>query len=123
MRRIWRLLLYVRPYALYSLLSVLLMAVVGAMAAFRLGGVEAREGRLPDARRWYEQAVTWDETMNEARYALARTEAQMGDLQAAATQVSLLTGASPEDPEVRAAVAPMARSAAGGSTTASRPAP
>lgn len=36
MRRFWRLLLYVRPYALYSLLSVLLMAVVGAMAAFRL---------------------------------------------------------------------------------------
>ncbi|GGA55164.1 lipid A export permease/ATP-binding protein MsbA [Edaphobacter acidisoli] len=29
-------LLYVRPYVLYSLLSVLLMAVVGAMAAFRL---------------------------------------------------------------------------------------
>ena len=36
MRRIWRLLLYVRPYALYSLASVLLMAVVGAMAAFRI---------------------------------------------------------------------------------------
>ncbi|HZY73866.1 MAG TPA: ABC transporter ATP-binding protein [Edaphobacter sp.] len=36
MRRIWRLLLYVQPYALYSLLSVVLMAVVGAMAAFRL---------------------------------------------------------------------------------------
>ncbi len=36
MRRIWRLLLYVRPYALYSLASVVLMAVVGAMAAFRL---------------------------------------------------------------------------------------
>ena len=36
MRRIWRLLLYVRPYALYSLLSVALMAIVGAMAAFRL---------------------------------------------------------------------------------------
>ena len=36
MRRIWRLLLYVRPYALYSLISVLLMAVVGAMTAFRL---------------------------------------------------------------------------------------
>jgi subfamily B ATP-binding cassette protein MsbA len=30
------LLLYVRPYALYSLASVVLMAVVGAMAAFRL---------------------------------------------------------------------------------------
>ena len=29
MRRIWRLLLYVRPYALYSLASVVLMAVVG----------------------------------------------------------------------------------------------
>ena len=36
MKRIWRLLFYVRPYALYSLLSVLLMAVVGAMAAFRI---------------------------------------------------------------------------------------
>ncbi|MDW5267143.1 MULTISPECIES: ABC transporter ATP-binding protein [Acidobacteriaceae] len=36
MRRIWRLLLYVRPYALYSLISVALMAVVGAMTAFRL---------------------------------------------------------------------------------------
>ena len=36
MKRIWRLLLYVRPYALYSLASVVLMAVVGAMAAFRI---------------------------------------------------------------------------------------
>ena len=36
LRRIWRLLLYVRPYALYSLASVVLMAVVGAMAAFRV---------------------------------------------------------------------------------------
>ncbi len=36
MRRIWRLLLYVRPYVLYSLVSVVLMAVVGAMAAFRI---------------------------------------------------------------------------------------
>ncbi len=36
MRRIWRLLLYVRPYALYSLASVVLMAIVGAMAAFRI---------------------------------------------------------------------------------------
>ena len=36
MRRIWRLLLYVRPYALYSLVSVVLMAIVGAMAAFRI---------------------------------------------------------------------------------------
>ena len=36
MRRIWRLLLYVRPYALYSVASVVLMAVVGAMAAFRI---------------------------------------------------------------------------------------
>ena len=36
MRRIWRLLLYVRPYALYSLVSVALMAIVGAMAAFRI---------------------------------------------------------------------------------------
>jgi subfamily B ATP-binding cassette protein MsbA len=36
LKRIWRLLLYVRPYALYSLASVALMAVVGAMAAFRV---------------------------------------------------------------------------------------
>jgi subfamily B ATP-binding cassette protein MsbA len=36
LRRIWRLLQYVRPYALYSLASVVLMAIVGAMAAFRL---------------------------------------------------------------------------------------
>ena len=36
MRRIWRLLLYVRPYVLYSLTSVVLMALVGAMAAFRI---------------------------------------------------------------------------------------
>jgi ATP-binding cassette, subfamily B, bacterial MsbA len=36
LRRIWRLLQYVRPYALYSLVSVVLMAVVGAMAAFRI---------------------------------------------------------------------------------------
>ncbi len=36
MRRIWRLLLYVRPYALYSLASVVLMAIVGGMAAFRI---------------------------------------------------------------------------------------
>jgi ATP-binding cassette, subfamily B, bacterial MsbA len=36
LRRIWRLLLYIRPYALYSLVSVVLMAVVGAMAAFRI---------------------------------------------------------------------------------------
>lgn len=36
MRRIWRLLLYVRPYLLYSLVSVVLMAAVGAMAAFRI---------------------------------------------------------------------------------------
>jgi subfamily B ATP-binding cassette protein MsbA len=36
LRRIWRLLHYVRPYALYSLASVVLMAIVGAMAAFRI---------------------------------------------------------------------------------------
>ena len=36
MSRIWRLLAYVRPYAFYSLLSVLMMAIVGAMAAFRI---------------------------------------------------------------------------------------
>ena len=36
MRRVWRLLRYARPYALYSLASVVLMAVVGAMAGLRL---------------------------------------------------------------------------------------
>jgi subfamily B ATP-binding cassette protein MsbA len=36
MRRTWRLLHYVRPYALYSLASVVLMAVVGAMAGLRV---------------------------------------------------------------------------------------
>ena len=36
MRRVWRLLLYARPYALYSLGSVVLMVMVAAMAAFRL---------------------------------------------------------------------------------------
>jgi len=36
LRRIWRLLLYARPYLLYSLISVVLMAIVGAMAAFRI---------------------------------------------------------------------------------------
>jgi len=35
-KRIWRLLMYLRPYALYSLGSVVLMALVGAMAAFRV---------------------------------------------------------------------------------------
>ena len=36
MRRIWRLLWYARPYALYSLAAVLLTAVVGAMAGLRV---------------------------------------------------------------------------------------
>jgi subfamily B ATP-binding cassette protein MsbA len=36
MRRIWRLLRYARPYALYSLASVVLMAIVGAMAGLRV---------------------------------------------------------------------------------------
>jgi len=36
MRRVWRLLRYARPYALYSLVSVVLMAIVGAMAGLRL---------------------------------------------------------------------------------------
>jgi subfamily B ATP-binding cassette protein MsbA len=36
MKRIWRLLLYARPYALYSLASVVLMAMVGAMGALRV---------------------------------------------------------------------------------------
>jgi ATP-binding cassette, subfamily B, bacterial MsbA len=35
-KRIWRLVRYARPYALYSILSVVLMAVVGAMAALRI---------------------------------------------------------------------------------------
>jgi subfamily B ATP-binding cassette protein MsbA len=36
LRRVWRLLVYMRPYVLYSLASVVLMALVGLMAAFRL---------------------------------------------------------------------------------------
>ena len=36
MRRIWRLLRYLRPYLLQSAGSVVLMAIVGAMAAFRI---------------------------------------------------------------------------------------
>lgn len=36
MKRIWRLLIYVRPYAIYTLLSVVLMAVYAAMAALRV---------------------------------------------------------------------------------------
>ncbi|HEV2618862.1 MAG TPA: ABC transporter ATP-binding protein [Acidobacteriaceae bacterium] len=36
MRRIWRLVRYARPYALYSLASVVLMATVGAMAGLRI---------------------------------------------------------------------------------------
>lgn len=36
MRRLWRLLLYIRPYIFHSLISVVLMATVGAMAAFRI---------------------------------------------------------------------------------------
>jgi subfamily B ATP-binding cassette protein MsbA len=36
LKRIWRLLEYIRPYALYSLASVVLLAIVGAMAAFRI---------------------------------------------------------------------------------------
>ena len=36
MKRIWRLLLYVRPYALHLIGSVILMAMVGAMAALRI---------------------------------------------------------------------------------------
>ncbi len=36
LRRLWRLLGYLRPYGLFSLASVVLMAVVGAMAAFRV---------------------------------------------------------------------------------------
>jgi subfamily B ATP-binding cassette protein MsbA len=36
MRRLWRLLRYARPYALYTLASVVLMAIVGAMSALRI---------------------------------------------------------------------------------------
>jgi subfamily B ATP-binding cassette protein MsbA len=36
MKRIWRLLHYARPYALYSLASVVLMGTVGAMAGLRI---------------------------------------------------------------------------------------
>src|SRR5215469_15131977 len=36
MRRIWRLLRYMRPYMVHVVVSVLLMAVVGALAAFRI---------------------------------------------------------------------------------------
>src|SRR5215472_2179434 len=36
MRRIWRLLRYMQPYSVYVVVSVLLMAVVGALAAFRI---------------------------------------------------------------------------------------
>ena len=36
MKRIWRLVKYARVYALYTFISVLLMAVVGAMAALRI---------------------------------------------------------------------------------------
>jgi ATP-binding cassette, subfamily B, bacterial MsbA len=36
MRRTWRLFLYARPYVLYSLAAVVLMATVGAMAGLRL---------------------------------------------------------------------------------------
>ncbi len=36
LRRVWRLLGYLRPYVLFSLASVLLMALVGLMAAFRV---------------------------------------------------------------------------------------
>jgi subfamily B ATP-binding cassette protein MsbA len=36
MKRMWRLLMYARPYVLYSVASVVLMAVVGAMAALRI---------------------------------------------------------------------------------------
>jgi subfamily B ATP-binding cassette protein MsbA len=36
MKRIWRLLNYMRPYSVHVVVSVVLMAVVGAMAAFRV---------------------------------------------------------------------------------------
>ena len=36
MKRVWRLMGYVRPYGLYVLAATLLMAVVGAMSAFRI---------------------------------------------------------------------------------------
>ena len=36
MRRIVRLLTYLRPYSVYALVSVVLMAIVGAMSALRI---------------------------------------------------------------------------------------
>jgi subfamily B ATP-binding cassette protein MsbA len=36
LKRLWRLFLYARPYAFYSLASVVLMATVGALTAFRI---------------------------------------------------------------------------------------
>jgi subfamily B ATP-binding cassette protein MsbA len=36
MKRIWRLLNYMRPYSVHVVVSVVLMAIVGAMAAFRI---------------------------------------------------------------------------------------
>jgi ATP-binding cassette, subfamily B, bacterial MsbA len=46
MRRLWRLVRYVRPYALYSIASVLLMATVGAMAALRIFLVKPIFGKV-----------------------------------------------------------------------------
>ena len=52
MKRIWRLLGYLRPYVLLSLLSVVLMAVVGLMAAFRVLLIKPIFDKVlrPDAR-------------------------------------------------------------------------
>ena len=45
MKRIWRLLVYARPYVLYSLGSVVLMAIVGAMASGQFAAAHASGGR------------------------------------------------------------------------------
>ncbi len=69
MRRVWRLVRYARPYALYSLVSVVLMAVVGAMAGLRLylikpifdkvlrpdkQGADFLLFRIPVVNRWFD---------------------------------------------------------------------
>jgi subfamily B ATP-binding cassette protein MsbA len=59
LRRIWRLLLYVRPYALYSLASVVLMAVVGAMAAFRILLIKPRLNNVLSAKASPDQVLVF----------------------------------------------------------------
>ena len=61
MKRIWRLLLYVRPYALHVVASVLLMATVGAMAALRIILVKPIFDNVlsPDAPTRTVEAARW----------------------------------------------------------------